>query len=55
MAFSTKIASSDKSAESLDQRLACSEVLLELKNVRRAYMSGDSEVEVLHGINLSVR
>lgn len=55
MAFSTKIASSDKSAESLDQRLACSEVLLELKNVRRAYTSGDSEVEVLHGINLSVR
>lgn len=55
MAFSTKIVSSDKSAESLDQRLACSEVLLELKNVRRAYMSGDSEVEVLHGINLSVR
>lgn len=55
MAFSTKIASSDKSAESLDQRLACSEVLLELKNVRRAYMSGDAEVEVLHGINLSVR
>ena len=55
MGFSTKIASSDKSAESLDQRLACSEVLLELKNVRRAYMSGDSEVEVLHGINLSVR
>ena len=55
MAFSTKIASSDKSAESLDQRLACSEVLLELKNVRRAYMSGDGEVEVLHGINLSVR
>lgn len=55
MAFSTKIASSDKSAESLDQRLACSEVLLELKNVRRAYMSGDTEVEVLHGINLSVR
>lgn len=55
MAFSTKIASSDKSAESLDQRLACSEVLLELKNVRRAYMSGDAEVEVLHGINLTVR
>lgn len=55
MGFSTKIASSDKSAESLDQRLACSEVLLELKNVRRAYMSGDAEVEVLHGINLSVR
>ena len=55
MVFSTKIASSDKSAESLDQRLACSEVLLELKNVRRAYTSGDSEVEVLHGINLSVR
>ena len=55
MAFSTKIASSDKSAESLDQRLAFSEVLLELKNVRRAYMSGDAEVEVLHGINLSVR
>ena len=55
MAFSTKIASSDKSAESLDQRLSCSEVLLELKNVRRAYMSGDAEVEVLHGINLSVR
>lgn len=55
MGFSTKIASSDKSAESLDQRLACSEVLLELKNVRRAYKSGDAEVEVLHGINLSVR
>lgn len=55
MAFSTKIASSDKSVESLDQRLACSEVLLELKNVRRAYISGDAEVEVLHGINLSVR
>lgn len=55
MGFSTKVASSDKSAESLDQRLACSEVLLELKNVRRAYVSGDTEVEVLHGINLSVR
>lgn len=55
MSFSTKIASSDISAESLDLRLACSEVLLELKNVRRAYMSGDAELEVLHGINLSVR
>ena len=31
------------------------EVLLELKDVRRSYQSGNSEVEVLHGINLTVR
>ena len=31
------------------------EVLLELKNVRRSYNSGASAVEVLHGINLTVR
>ena len=29
-------------------------VLLELKNVRRSYQSGDTEVEVLHGIDLTV-
>lgn len=31
------------------------EVLLELKDVRRSYNSGASAVEVLHGINLTVR
>lgn len=31
------------------------EVLLELKDVRRSYRSGNSEVEVLHGVNLTVR
>ncbi len=32
-----------------------SENLLELKDIRRAYASGDTEVEVLHGINFSVK
>lgn len=31
------------------------EVLLELKDVRRSFQSGDLSVEVLHGINLEVR
>ena len=31
------------------------EVLLELKDVRRSYQSGSSQVEVLHGIDLTVR
>ena len=31
------------------------EVLLELKDVRRSYQSGNSQVEVLHGIDLTVR
>ena len=31
------------------------EVLLELKDVRRSFMSGGSEVEILHGINLTVK
>lgn len=31
------------------------EILLELKDVRRSYNSGASAVEVLHGINLTVR
>ena len=31
------------------------EVLLELKDVRRSYQSGTSTVEVLHGINLTVQ
>lgn len=31
------------------------DVLLELKDVRRSYQSGNSMVEVLHGINLTVR
>lgn len=31
------------------------EVLLELKDVRRAYQSGGQDVEVLHGIDLTIR
>lgn len=31
------------------------DVLLELKDVRRSYQSGNTQVEVLHGINLTVR
>ena len=31
------------------------EVLLKLSGVRRSYLSGGEEVEVLHGIDLEVR
>lgn len=31
------------------------DILLELKDVRRSYQSGNSELEVLHGIDLTVR
>lgn len=54
MKGSTPHASATDSAEALDHSLAKQEVLLELRDVRRSYQSGDTEVEVLHGINMKV-
>ncbi len=54
MKGSTTHASATDSAEALDHSKAKTDVLLELRDVHRSYQSGDSEVEVLHGINLKV-
>lgn len=54
MKSSTTKAKAQASDKSLEHGAAKQAVLLELRNVHRSYQSGDSEVEVLHGINLTV-